>query len=613
MMKFDPNQKSMHPSDKRNLIIFVVLTLLIWWAFERYVIQPRLKHVEEQQQLAEANAPKAAKPVDPAEAVLPRDERLAQTKRLTISSPEIAGTLPLVGNRIDDITLKNFFTDLDNKNRVVLMSPAGTNLPLYAEAGWLSGDTTVRVPDKDTNWTVKGNDNLTADTPVTLEWSNGAGLTFQRVVSIDKHFLLTVTQKVKNTSGKDVDLYPYTTLTRRGLPTDHGKGTGYEGPLGYIADTLQEIPYHDLATEGAQKFSGLNGWIGFGEKYWLSAILPEQMKQTSFNFQAVPNEDPAKAIYQVDARGDKMTVASGSEAESVVRLFIGAKTMKILDTYEDELNVKHFDLAIDFGWLYFLTKPLYVTLIFFHGLVGNFGIAIILLTFVVRGAVYPLASKSYRSFAGLKKISPKMAEIKARYGDDKRRLQQEIMKLYETEQVNPMAGCFPLLLQMPIFFAIYRVMSIAVEMRHAPFFGWIHDLSAPDPLTVFNLFGLLPYDVPTFLMIGPWSLAMLFIMIFQKHLNPPPQEQIQRDIMNWMPYIMTYTLANFPSGLVIYWAFSNLLSVIQQAVIMRSMGVPIYLIDKEAAIEHSEQHTRATAEVVERVKREKEETSKGKE
>jgi len=605
-MNLDPNQKGMHPSDKRNLIIFVLASLLLWFAFEHFIIGPRVEEVRKQQALIEKNAPASKMAQEEIEKIVPREIKIASTKRILISNPELIGTIPVVGNRIDDISLKNYFTELKGDKPVVLMSPSDTEYPLYAETGWLTENNDTKLPDKDSVWTIIGNDKLTTETPVTMTWSNGAGLNFERTYALDEHYMFTITNKVTNTTGKSLDIYPFSSLTRRGYHRDHGKGIGYEGPLGYIADELHEIKFSTLEKDGLQKFTSLTGWIGFGEKYWLSALLPPQMEQSTFSFQATPNlKDPKLSLYQVDIRGEKETIATGETMSETMNLFVGAKTVKILESYEDKLNVKHFDLAVDFGILYFLTKPLYFLLTLFNGWVGNFGVAIILLTFVVRGAVYPLASKSYRSFAGLKKVAPKMAEIKERYSNDKPRLHQELVKLYETEKVNPMAGCFPILLQMPIFFAIYKVMAIAVEMRHAPFFGWIQDLSAQDPLTVFNLFGLLPFSPPSFLMIGPWSILMLILMLVQKQLNPPPQDKIQKDMVTFLPWVMTYVLSSFASGLVIYWAVSNLLSVIQQAYIMRSMGVPIYLFSPDEAKEHAESHQIEAKKVVEKIREEK--------
>ncbi len=611
-MNFDPHQKGqgsqtgMHPKDKKNLIIFVLASLLLWFAFEHFVIGPRVEAVRQQQILAEKNAPQAKMAKEESQKIIPRAEKIAGTKRIEISTPELIGTIPLVGNRIDDISLKNYFTELKGDKPVILLSPSDTELPLYAETGWLADTTDIKLPDKNTTWSIKGNEKLTPETPVTMTWTNTTGLVFERTYAIDKDYMISITHKVTNTSGQPVELYSYSSITRRGFPHDHGKGIGYEGPIGYIADELHEIKYSSLEEDGIKKFTSLTGWIGFGEKYWLSALLPAQMKQNTFTFQSTPNlKDPKLSVYQVDIRGEKEIIGQGQSVEETVNLFVGAKKVKILDSYEDKLGIKHFDLAVDFGVLYFLTKPLYFLLTLFNGWVGNFGVAIILLTFLIRGAVYPLASKSYRSFAGLKKVAPKMAEIKERYGNDKPRLHQELVKLYETEKVNPMAGCFPILLQMPIFFAVYKVMAIAVEMRHAPFFGWIHDLSAHDPLTIFNLFGLLPFTPPSFLMIGPWSILMLVLMLIQKELNPPPQDKIQKDMVTFMPWVMTYVLSSFASGLVIYWAFSNLLSVIQQAYIMKSMNVPIYLFSPDAAKEHADSHKIEAAKVVEKIREEK--------
>jgi len=488
------------------------------------------------------------------------------------------------------------------------MSPSGSDGSHYTESGWLASDATVKLPDADTLWQVKGPSTLTKDSPVTLVWSNSQGLVFEKTYEIDDHFMITLTQRVINNSGKDLSFFPYASLTRRGIPKGYEGGIAYEGPLGYVGDKMHEISYSDMEDEPSQSFTALNGWIGFGEKYWLSAIIPAQLSEHTFRFQSVPNmEKPELTLYQVDARGSEKIAKSGKTIEDTTHIFVGAKKLSLLNVYSDQLALRHFDLAIDFGVLYFLTKPLYIVLIFFNSLVGNFGVAIIMLTIAVRAAIFPLANKSYRSFAALRKVSPKMAEIKARYSGDKQKMQQELIKLYETERVNPMAGCFPLLLQIPIFFAVYKVISIAVEMRHAPFFGWIHDLSAMDTLSIFNVFGLLPYDVPSFAHVGPWSIAMLLMLLFQKHLNPPPQDQIQRDIANYMPWIMTYMLSRFASGLVIYWAFSNLISVVQQAIIMRSMGVPIYLIDPEGAKEHRDSQQKETEKVLEAVQKEQEE------
>jgi YidC/Oxa1 family membrane protein insertase len=615
-MDFQPKNE-MHPNDKKNLIIFIVASLLIWYAFDHFVIAPRMEahEAEAKMQAAQEVAAGGSSLAEiPTAKIVPREEALNENARITIDTPDLAGSIALIGSRIDDIVLKNYFTELHGDKRVVLMSPAGTESPHYAEIGWLAGTDGLKVPGRDTLWSIKGGDGkLTPASPVTLAWSNGAGLSFERQISIDANYLMTVRETVTNTGKDSVTLYPYSLLARRGVPKGHGKGIGYEGPIGYIGTELQEISYGDLEDEREQSFAGKNGWIGFGEKYWLSSLLPEQTSSHLFRFSSQP--DPSgkadRSLYQVDIRGEARVIAPNATSEVTTNLFVGAKKVSLLDAYEEKLGVQHFDLAVDFGVLYFLTKPLYFLLTLFNGWVGNFGVAIILLTIAVRGAVYPLANTSYRSFAMLRKIAPRMTEIRVKYGSDKQRLQQELVKLYETEKVNPMAGCLPLLLQIPIFFAVYKVISISVEMRHAPFFGWIHDLSERDPLSIFNLFGLLPFDVPTFMQIGPWSIVMLAMMLVQKHLNPPPQDQIQRDIANFMPWVMTYVLASFPSGLVIYWAFGNLLSVIQQSYIMRSLGVPLYLFSPEAAKAHHEELDKRVKEAGEKAQEEKKKETEG--
>jgi YidC/Oxa1 family membrane protein insertase len=605
---FDPSGKN-HPSDLRNMLVFIVAAILLWLAYDHFILGPR---TEAARQASEISAIKAAMPVPAEEKIRPRQETLAEGQRITIDAPEITGSFSTTGVRFDDIVLKNYYTDLNNKDRVVLMSPAGTEHPHYAEIGWLADDASVKVPDRTTVWQVKSAGDLSKAQPAVLTWSNGQGLTFERSISVDSHYMISVTQTVINTGAKPVTLYPYSMIARRGFPPSE-KGPGFEGPLGYIADDMHEISYKDVEKKRDISFSSPTGWIGFGEKYWLSALLPDQSSMHTFRFSASPGADAARTLYQVDVRGDAVTVGAGATVQSASHLFAGAKRVNILEDYENKLGIEHFDLAVDFGMLYFMTRPLYFLLNLFNGWVGNFGIAILMLTLAVRTLVFPLTNASYKSFAKLRKVSPKMAELKIKYGSDKPRMQQELIKLYETEKVNPLAGCFPLILQIPIFFAVYKVISISIEMRHAPFFGWIQDLSARDPLSVFNLFGLLPYEVPSLMIIGPWSIAMLALMIVQKHMNPPPQDQIQKDMANYMPWVMTYVLSSFPSGLVIYWTFSNLISVTQQYIIMRMMGVPVYLFSPEKALAYAESQNQQITAAAKRAKEEVDQTKAKKE
>lgn len=601
---YDPSNKK-NPEDFRNMIIFVVIAIALWLTYDHFILKPRTEAMKQ------AAAVQTAAPVagDDSAVIKPRETVLAAGDRIKVDAPELIGSFPTTGIRFDDFTLKNYYTDLKKTSQVVLMSPAGTEHPHYADISWLADDTGLAMPSKSTVWSVENPGLATDRRPIKMTWSNGQGLTFTRLISFDRHYLITVTQSVTNETGKPVTLYPYASIARR-VPPEHGKGVGYEGPLGYIGDGMQEISYKEVGKTRDMPFPATTGWIGFGEKYWLSALIPDQKSSSLFRFGATPAADPARTLYQVDVRGDAVTVAPGATVEKATNLFVGAKRVSQLEEYEDQLGVKHFDLAVDFGSLYFLTRPLYFLLTLFNSWVANFGIAVLMITLVVRAAVFPLASTSYRSFAKMKKVSPRMAELKIKYGHDKPRMQQELVKLYETEKVNPMAGCFPLLLQIPIFFAVYKVISISIEMRHAPFFGWIQDLSARDPLSVFNGFGLLPFDVPTFLLIGPWSVAMLLLMLVQKHMNPPPQDQIQKDIANYIPWIISFTLSSFPSGLVIYWTFSNLISVVQQYYIMTSMGVPVYLFSPDKAREYEASHAQKITEAADKARDEVTETKK---
>lgn len=582
------NQK-MHPADLRNLAIFALASFLLWFAFDHFVLQPKIKAAQQTTVAEKTITPNGSAATIPA-APQTRTEILATegASRIKIETKELSGSINLKGARIDDISLNNYKTELHGKDSVTLLAPSNTKDSTFADVGFL-GD--GNLPTKDTVWTKTKGDNLTPTTPITLTWDNGQGLKFERDISIDEQYLITVTQRVTNTGTKDETLYPYASVTREGIPDHKQSGVGYEGPIGYFADEIHQQAYSDLLKNTEQGTAGKQGWIGFTDKYWFTSIIPDQTQNQLYRFSARPdNTEKKNSLFQVDVRGDAVPLKAGQTITNTQHIFVGVKKVRLLETYESQLGTKHFDLAIDFGKLYFLTRPMNWLIGLFYSWVGNFGIAIIMLTVLVRAAVFPLASASYRSFAGMRKIAPKMAELKVKYGDDKQKMQQELVALYQTEKVNPMAGCLPLLLQIPIFFAVYKVISTAVEMRHAPFFGWIHDLSAKDPLSVFNLFGLLPYHVPEFLHIGPWSIMMLVLMLIQKHFNPPPTDQIQKDISNFMPWVITFTLSKFPSGLVIYWAFSNLFSVIQQYSIMRSMNVPVYLFSKDEALAYEASH-----------------------
>lgn len=582
-MTAGPHDNKMHPEDRRNLILFIVLAGLLYFGFEHFVFRPQADALKQQKQVA-------AQMVDPqvaaAETEHPRAEVLAQSPRVTIDNDALSGSLALRGGRIDDLFLKNYRVTVEpGSDRVELLSPPGTAHARYVEFGWVSDDPSVRVPDKDTLWTVKSGSDVSKDAPVTLRWDNGKGLVFERTLSLDDSFMFQVVQRVENHTKKPVTLHSYGFISERGVPDSAmRRGVVHQGPLGYIGGELVQHRFASMRGSEPDTHDATSGWIGITEKYWMIGLIPSQEDSTTFRFLHSPAlTKQGKDKYQVDILGPARTIAPGASAEDDSRVFAGAKLVKQLISYEEKLGIPHFDLAVDFGLYYFMTKPFFHLLHFLHGLVGNFGIAIILFTVMLRIAVFPLANTSFRSFAKMRQVAPRINALRDQYGSDRAKLQAEMVKLYQEEKVNPMAGCLPILIQIPIFFSLYKVLSITIEMRHAPFFGWIKDLSEPDPTTVFNLFGLIPWTPPQPLMIGVWPCMMLITMILQRSMNPPPQDRMQAQIIKIMPWFMTYIMAQFASGLVVYWTFNNIFSMTQQYIIMRSMGIEVKFFQKAEA------------------------------
>lgn len=576
-------REQMHPEDKKNLFIFLALALLAYFAYDRLILQPKIEAMQAARALAEEEqAAERVRPIDVdtlTTTLRSRDAVLAEGQRIQIDTPELSGSINLQGGRIDDVTLKNYYKTVERTEPVVLASPAGSNFARFVDYGWIAGEnTSITLPDARTVWELaQGSpDLLRPGSDVTLRWVNDANVIFRRTYSIDEHFLIKVEQQIVNNSGRTITLHPYALVTENGLPPElDPRWIIHEGPIGYVGGELHEISYKKMAKEPLRKFSAHTGWIGMGEKYWLLGLVPPQTGVKTFRFIYSGETASGAARYQTDMTGGAITVPTGTSSSYTIHSYIGAKKLKLLSAYEKELGVNHFDLAMDFGLLYFLTKPIFYLLLFLYNLVGNFGISLLILTFIVRLFVFPLANTSYRSFAKLRMIAPQMKELREKHGSDKQKLQQGLVALYQKENVNPMAGCLPILLQIPIFFALYKVLSISIEMRHAPFFGWIQDLSVMDPTTVFNLFGLIPWQPPSFFMIGAWPCIMLCTLLLQRSMNPPPQDKLQADMFALMPYISTIILAKFAAGLVIYWTFSNILSIIQQYVIMRSMGAEV--------------------------------------
>jgi YidC/Oxa1 family membrane protein insertase len=527
-----------------------------------------------------AHAPPVTRGAAPPSSVLSAEQRakaLAMSPRVQISTPQLHGSISLVGGRLDDLTLAKYHETLNPKSpEIVLFSPAGAPDAYFTEVGWVATDGKADVPGPDTLWTAD-RETLTPESPVTLSWDNGAGLTFKRIFAVDDDYMFTMTQRVENNGKAPVALSSYGLISRHGTPPVSGFYILFEGPLGVLDGTLKEVKYSELQEEGVIQQNSIGGWIGITDKYWLAALVPNQKEAINTRF--VDQRHNNKNIYQVDYVGGEMTVAPGGSVATESRVFAGAKQVRLLDRYEEEYSIPRFDLAIDFGWFYFLTKPLFYFLLYITDWVGNVGVAILLLTVVVKLAFFPLANKSYKSMSQMRKLQPEMLKLRERFSDDKTRLNQEMMALYKREKVNPASGCLPMIVQIPVFFALYKVLFVTIEMRHAPFFGWIHDLSARDPTTVWNLFGLIPWDpftvIPDPVNIGAWPLIMGITMFLQQKLNPQPPDPMQAKIFMFLPIVFTFMLASFPAGLVVYWTWNNTLSIIQQWVIMRRAGVKI--------------------------------------
>jgi len=600
--------------DNRNLILAIALSLAVLLGWQYFFAAPQAekqRQAAQQQQSTQVNPTAPNPPPSPSQAggasptvpgtvsstpvapaILPREAALAASKRIVIDTPAIAGSINLRGGRIDDVALKNYRETVDPKSaNIVLLSPEGTQNPYYAEFGWL-GAQAGPLPNAATEWTAD-RDRLTPSTPVTLTWDNGQGLVFRRTISVDDKFMFTVKSTVENRGSAPVALQPYGLVSRHGKPVTLGYYVLHEGLIGVLGDNgLQEITYDALDKETpvagstvSQKTWGnvQGGFLGITDKYWAATVIPDQAMtyQGAFTSQ----QSQAGRTYNAFMQGAAQTIQPGGTVEATQRFFAGAKETATVDAYQDSLGIKNFDLMIDWGWFYFITKPLFKVLDFFFHLFGNFGIAILLVTVLLKILFFPLANKSYASMAKMKAVQPEMVSIRERYADDKMKQQQALMELYRKEKINPVAGCWPVLIQIPVFFALYKVLFVTIEMRHAPFFGWIRDLAAPDPTSIFNLFGLLPYNpgaVPVlgpFLMLGVWPILMGITMWLQMKMNPEPPDPVQKQVFAWMPVIFTFMLGSFPAGLVIYWAWNNLLSVTQQAFIMKRNGVKIELWD----------------------------------
>ncbi len=581
----------------KNMILAAALSLAfigLWDYFYAFpqVEKQRVQYLQQQREakLPKLGAPERA-PASPAAkpaVALTREAALAESSRIAIDTRSIAGTIALKGARIDDVSLKHYHVTVDRSSPIiVLLSPEGGPEPYFADVGYLTAevDQPPLLPTTDTLWTADS-PTLTANRPVTLSWDNKQGLLFKRKISIDDEYLFKIEDSVENTTDKPIQIYSYTRVTRVGQPKSSGYAALHEGFIGVIGDEggAQEVKYDKIEKEShaTKTFKGVGGWIGFTDKYWGAVTAPDQTSMIEARYSSVGG---AVKTYQAETIAEPKTLEPGATTTTLAHVFAGAKEVATLDAYKENPGLKHFDLLIDWGWFYFITRPMFRVIDFLFKILGNFGLAVLAVTVLVKLAFLPIANRSYQSIAKMRSIQPKIKELKEKYGDDKHKFNMEQMELYKREKISPLGGCIPMLLQIPVFFSLYKVLVVTIEMRQAPFFGWIKDLSAPDPTNVFTLFGLVHWDPShvaifgPYLSLGVWPLLMGVTMWLQMKMNPEPTDEIQKTMFSWMPVIFTFTMGGFASGLVIYWTWNNLLSIIQQWIIMTRAGIKFELWD----------------------------------
>ena len=555
--------------DTKNVLMAVVLStiVLIFWAtfFEAPVVEQQ----ERQDQITK-NESTSTPSIEELEASkkISRNEAIKNVDRVKLENANIEGSISLEGGIIDDIVFKNYKKSLESDEKVIFLNPKNSEEGYYIETGWASsGNEKLNLPLDNTIWKIKGNSTLDPNNPITLEWDNNEGLIFTKKIELDDEFLFKITQSIKNNSNKSFQFFPYAQITRNYKPEITPIYILHEGFLGVFGDELKEIDYKDVEKE---KFTinSSKGWLGITDKYWLTAIVPEKGK--NFKSEFLSKDEKYRANFIIK---ESIILNPNQSITNKINAFVAAKEVAVIDNYAEKLSIEKFDLTIDWGWFYFFTKPLFFIIDYFFKMTGNFGLAIVIITALVRLIFFPLANYSFRSMAKMKVLQPEMLRLKELHKDDKVKLQQEMMALYKREKVNPISGCLPVLIQIPFFFAIYKMLFVTLEMRLQPFFGWIQDLSARDPTSIFNLFGLIPWDPPTFLMIGVWPVLMGLTMYLQQKLNPTPPDPIQAKIFMFFPLFLTIILAPFPSGLVVYWTVNNILTIAQQWVIMRGTKV----------------------------------------
>ena len=552
-------------SDQQRLTIAVILSVLIVFAWQYFFAPPPPPSTFEQKSGTAEITPDLEEANLSGEAIV--EEGFKNNTRVLINNQAVKGSINLVGARIDDLTFLQYKVHPDaNDANVVLFSPSKTREVYFAEFGWISNEENLELPNRETLWkankaSLKQNDNIS------LSWTNSRNIEFIITISLDENFMFDIKQEIKNQSDKPIKIQPYSLISRSHIESKDKNMIIHEGAIGVFNNSLKEVSFEDLSSEKKLKYENNINWLGFSDKYWLAAIIPGQDQVRRGSFIAFKDGDLER--FQADIIQNTLEVKSNSSAVQNVKLFAGAKKLDLLDKYQAQYNITLFDRAVDFGILYFITKPIFILLSYFYKMIGNFGLAILLLTVVIKLMLFPLAYKGFRGMNKLKDLQPQMQALKQKHQDDTMMFQKSIMELYKKEKVNPLAGCLPIVLQMPIFFALYKVLYVTIEMRHAHFFGWIKDLSGADTTNIFNLFGLIPWDPPAFLHIGILPILMAATMYIQQRLSPEPSDPMQAKVMKMLPWIFMFMFSTFPSGLIIYWAWSNILSIIQQLMIKK--------------------------------------------
>ena len=554
--------------DSKNVIAAISLSAAVIILYSLFFApSPQdLKQVKEEKKQVLETTEAPSLEVEEKVLEISRSEAKSKSQRVEFENISMKGSISLTGSTIDDLTFKKYTETLNGNDQIVLLSPRNVNNGYYIETGWATNNENIDVPNSKTIWEVAGNNKLTPNNPINLKWENDQGIIFNKKISIDDEYLFTVDQSIKNTTEKKYNFYPYGQIIRNTAPEVTNFYILHEGLIGVFDDQLVEQDYDDIEEKKYSVNAG-KGWLGITDKYWIASLIPEKNKEFKADFE-FKNKFKANFIER-----NPTTVGANETKSNNIKIIVAAKEVSVIDGYAEKLKIEKFDLAIDWGWFYFIVKNLFFAIDYFYKLTGNFGIAIIMITACIRLAFFPLSNYSFRSMAKMKVLQPSMTRLKELHKEDKVKLQQEMMSLYKKEKINPLSGCLPILIQIPFFFAIYKMLFVTIEMRHQPFFGWIQDLSERDPTSIFNLFGLIPWDPPSFLLIGLWPCLMGLSMFLQQKLNPTPPDPIQAKIFMFFPLFLTVILAPFPSGLVIYWTVNNVLTMAQQYVIMKRTSV----------------------------------------